>query len=53
MAWGRHEIPTLGGFEHRLDKRLTGVTILMLLWGRGLYLDFPFSPVSHSNLEIL
>lgn len=53
MAQGRHKIPTLGGFKQRLDKCLTGVTILMLLWGKGLYLDFPSNLFSHSTLEIL
>lgn len=53
MAQGKHKIPTLGGFKQRLDKCLTGVTILMLLWGKGLYLDFPSYLISHSTLEIL
>lgn len=53
MAQGGREIPTLGGFEYRLDKCLTGVTILMFLWGMGLYLDFSSSPISYSAPEIL
>lgn len=52
--WPREDVKyPLRGSEDRLDTCLTGVTILMLLWGRGSYLDFSPSTISYSTLEIL